>query len=251
MSNGLPGKRGAERRKKQRIQLTRAIVARLGAMGAVILDITDAGARIEHFTRLDIGKRSRLRFEWQGRAIEVEANVVSCKIHRFAHGDDGATVYQSGLMFTDYEGNALTTLRELVSTTVSRSLAEQVANARGIGPVTESHMPVFRDGVMATERIDSANKTKFLPKSEVVVDRGYVRCTLIDGRRWEKKWSRTSEQPGDGFTVLATEPAENVDQLCESYYRSDHEQRELIRVLARISVEAGHSQGEDNLKVED
>jgi hypothetical protein len=226
-----------ERRKKQRIQLTRAIVARLGSMGTVILDITDAGVRIEHFTRLDVGKTARLRFEWQGKQIDVEARVVSCKVHRFAHGDDGATVFQSGLQFTQYEGDALADLRELVSTTVSRSLAEQVANARGVGPVTESHMPVFRSGVVATTRIDSANKTRMLPKSDVVVDRGYLRCAFIDNRRWEKKWSRTSEQPPDGFTVLATEPPEHVDQLCETYQRSDAEQRELIRVLARISVE--------------
>lgn len=251
MSNALAS-RGArpERRRKQRIQLTRAIVARLGAMGAVILDITDAGVRVEHFTRLDVGKRSRLRFDWQDKQIEVEANVVSCKVHRFAHGDDGATVYQSGLAFTGYEGDALATLRELVSTTVSRSLAEQVANARGIGPVTESQMPVFRSGVVTTSRIDAVNKTRLLPKSELVGDRGYVRCTLVDGNRWEKKWSRTPEQPLDGFTLLATEPGEHVDQLCEMYYKSDREQRELIRVLARISVEKGLHPGEDNLKVE-
>ena len=36
-----------ERRKKKRIRLTRGLIARFGTMGAIILDISDAGARIK------------------------------------------------------------------------------------------------------------------------------------------------------------------------------------------------------------
>lgn len=207
-------------------------------MGAVILDITDAGARIEHFTRLDLGKRAPFRFTWQDREIEAEAEVRSCKVHRFAHGDDGTTVYQSGLLFTNFVGDALNRLRELVATSVARSLAEQVANARGIGPITERNMPVFRSGVVASSEMAPDQKNKqFIPSTEVVIERGYVRCTLINGNRWEKKWSRTPEQPPDGFTVLAAEPTDHVDQLCETYLKGTAEDRELIRLIARVSVE--------------
>jgi hypothetical protein len=214
-----------ERRSKQRIQLTRAIAARLGTMSVVILDVTDSGARVEHFTRLDVGRKIRLRFMWQIASIEVEAKVVACRVHRFAHGDDGATVYQSGLFFTGFERDSQTMLQEMVTRMVSLSLAEQVANARGLGPVLENEMPVFREGVVATTRIDTK------------VGRGYLRCTFIDNRRWEKKWSRTPEQPPDGFTLLATEPDDHVNQLCDTYKHCDRHQRELIRVLAQLSVE--------------
>lgn len=229
---------GRERRKKTRIQLTRGLIARYGATPVVILDITDAGVRIEHFTRLDVGKKSRFRFEWKDKPIEVEAAVVACRLHRFAHGDDGATVYQSGLFFSNYFDDSLTMLRDFVAQHVARSLAEQVANARGIGPVIETNMPVFRAGVVATNGIDaSAEKTKrMLPNAAVTVDRGYVRCTLT-GNRWDKKWSRSSEQPEEGFTVLASEPAMHVDQLCDVYLKSNREDREFIRKLARVSVE--------------
>jgi hypothetical protein len=239
MLNATRPPRGAERRRKTRVQLTRSIVARLGAMGAVILDITDAGARIEHFTRLDVGKKARLRFDWQAQSLDVEATVVSCRVHRFAHGDDGTTVYQSGLFFSSCDEQNLTMLKELVATVVARSLAEQVANARGIGPVTERNMPVFRSGVVATTKIDDSDgrSGRFLPSNAVVADRGYVKCVLIDGRRWEKKWSRTPEEPADGFTVLATEPADHLEQLCETYLKGDAAQRNLIRMLARVSVE--------------
>ena len=232
-------KSGPERRKKQRIQLTRGIIARFGTTGAVILDITDAGVRIEHFVRLELGRKARFRFEWQQQEVAVEAIVMSCRVHRFAHGDDGTTVYQSGLSFCEYVGDAATTLREMVATIVSRSLAEQVANARGIGPVIERNMPVFRGGVVTAEGIDQGQEKarRFIPTAEVAIDRGYTRCTLIANRRWEKKWSRSPEQPVEGFTVLATEPVEHVDQLCETYLHATEEERRLIRQLAEASVQ--------------
>lgn len=236
----LNSRNGRERRKKHRVQLTRGLIARYGATPSVILDITDAGARIEHFTRLDVGKRSRFRFEWREKTIEVEAQVVACRLHRFAHGDDGATVYQSGLLFTNYYDDASNTLRDFVAQHVARSLAEQVANARGIGPVTERNMPVFREGVVTTNGIDATEERakRMLPSAAVAVDRGYLRCTL-NGNRWDKKWSRTSEQPVDGFTLLASEPADHVETLCETYLRGSVEERQFIRLLARMSVERG------------
>jgi hypothetical protein len=228
-----------ERRRKKRIQLTRAIIARYGATGTILMDITDAGARVEHFTRFDLGKRARLRFEWNGRLIEVESQVVSCRIHRFAHGDDGATVYQSGLSFVEYVSDSATALKEMVATYVARSLAEQVANARGIGPIMGRNMPVFRSGVMAADGLaENQEKAKrLLPESAIVIERGYIRCTYVDDRRWERKWSRTSDQPEAGFTILATEPPDHIDQLCQTYQQASAEDRRLIQLMARISID--------------
>ncbi len=231
-------KHRAERRKKQRIQLTRSILARFGATGALILDITDSGARIEHFSRLDLGRKSRLRFEWQKQDVEVEAIVVSCKVHRFAPGEE--VVYQSGLFFTAYTGESATFLRAMVSTLVARSLAEQVANARGVGPLIAMDMPVFRSGVVAgAGDVEPGGEAarRFIPDTAIASQRGYIRCRLISNNRWDKKWTLTGEQPEEGFTVLASEPDENVDQLCATYLHAGEEHRRLIRLLARASVE--------------
>lgn len=228
-----------ERRKKMRIALTRGILARFGSLGIVIIDASETGARIEHFTKLELGRVASLRFEWKEADIVVSAVVVSCRVHRFIHGEQGATVFQSGLRFVDFAGEAQVKLKEMVSTAVARSLAEQVANARGIGPVTETDMPIFRAGVVTARGLQAkpGEAARLLPKSTIVADRGYVRCTLVNNNRWDKKWSRTPEQPGDGFTVLATEPAEHIDQLCDTYLHGSVEERELIKVLARVSVE--------------
>ncbi len=229
--------RPPERRKKTRIQLSRALLARFGTLGVVIIDLTDAGARIEHFTRLDVGRKTRLRLDWKHHEIEVEGTVVSCKLHRFAPGEE--TVYQSGLMFTGYPDDTATVLKDMVATLVARSLAEQVANARGLGPVTERDMPVFRSGVVAGEGIDASADQKakrYLPEAQLIADRGYIRCTLV-AERWQKKWTRQSAQPDEGFTVRASEPDENIHQLCETFLKAGAEDRKLIKLMARLSVE--------------
>jgi hypothetical protein len=115
-------------------------------------------------------------------------------------------------------------------------VAEQVANLRGLGPVTEKDMPVFRAGVVAGEGVDATHATtRKMPARRVHA--GYLRCTLVNGRRWEKRWTRDPRQPDDGFTVLATEPSDQVDMLCEDYRRTDSATRRLIRLLARLTVE--------------
>ncbi len=228
---------GADRRKKKRIELSRGVIARYGTLGVVLRDITDSGARIEHYTRLELARKARFRVDWRDKEVAVEAQVMSCRVHRFAPGEE--TIYQSGLMFTQYFDDALVELKDMTSTIVARSLAEQVANARGIGPVIEKNMPVFRGGSVVAEGLDpksdKANK-RFLPESALVADRGYIRCTLV-GRKWDKKWSRQPDQPEEGFTVSATEPSENVEQLCDTYEKASPEDRKLIRLLALASVE--------------
>lgn len=225
-----------DRRKKARLRLTRSLIARYGAQGVVIVDIHDTGARIEHFAPLTPGRSATLVFDWQSKRIETTAAVVSCRVHRFSDGPNGGTVYQSGLTYVDPSEEAVAALRELMATSIARSVAEQVANLRGLGPVSEREMPVFRGGVVAGEGVDPTQVTQ----RRLAVgrnDAGFLRCTFLNGRRFEKRWTRSPEQPHDGFTIRATEPRELVELLCDDYRRTDKETRNLIRLLARITVE--------------
>ncbi len=226
------GKR-PDRRRKPRLSLTRSLIARYGAQGVVIVDIHDLGARIEHFSQLTPGKTATLVFDWQSIRIETPAVVVACRVHRFAEGRDGGTVYQSGLSFENPSAEALTALRELMATSIARSVGEQVANLRGLGPVSERNMPVFREGMVAGEGTEATQKRMPIKRAHG----GYIRCTFLNGRRFEKRWTRSPEAPDDGFTVLATEARDQIDMLCEDYRRTDAETRRLIRLLAQITVE--------------
>lgn len=233
------GKR-PERRQKPRLRLTRSLIARYGAQGVVLVDIHEQGARIEHFAPLTVGKSATLVFDWQSTRIEVTAAVMGSRVHRFADGGDGGTVYQSGLSFVDPSPEAMTALRELMATSISRSVAEQVANLRGLGPVSEKQMPVFSDGIVAGVGVDASQVTqKRLPIARA--HSGYIRCTFLNGWRWEKRWTRSPEPPEHGFTVLATEARDQIDLLCDDYRRTDNETRQLIRLLARITVEESTS----------
>lgn len=248
MNNSMEfGRSGLERRKKKRVRLTRGLLAKLGTIGVVVLDVSETGSRVEHFTRMQTGARTRLRFSWEDRSVTVECVVVSCKVHRFFPGDAGSTVYQSGLLFTEYAEDSLTTLKAMVSAFVARSLAEQVANARGIGPVLQNDMPVFRGGVVATTEVDtkssSMNNPYLMPATanQAATRSGYIRCRLLN-HRWEKKWTREYEEPLEGFTVLATEPADQIEKLCQTYSKGDGDTRRLIRLCAQMSVEESSEQ---------
>lgn len=234
------GRSGQERRKKKRVRLTRGLLAKLGTIGVVVLDVSEGGTRVEHFTRMNTGAKTRLRFSWENRSVTAECVVVSCKVHRFFPGDAGSTVYQSGLLFTEYAEDSLATLKAMVSAFVARSLAEQVANARGIGPVLQDDMPVFRSGVVATTEVDMSGTTnKYLmpaTANEAATRNGYIRCRFLN-HRWEKKWTREYDEPLEGFTVLATEPADQIEKLCQTYSKADPETRRLIRLCALMSVE--------------
>jgi PilZ domain-containing protein len=196
-----------ERRSKPRVTLTRGLIAHFGGPGAVLIDASEGGARIEHFTRHKVGKKASIRFQWNKQPIETEAVVVWSRVHRLADSEQGA-VFQSGLSFIEQHGE----VRNMVTTLIARSAAEQMANARGIEAASQRRIPAS-------------------------VERGYVRCVLIGDSRWDRKWTQSAEQPTAGFTVPASETDEDIAQLCDTYIKADQESRKLIQLMARLSVE--------------
>lgn len=230
-----------ERRTRNRVKLAEPLVGRVNSFGAVLIDVSESGARIEHYHRMQTGADVTLRFDWEGTSISTDCRVVACRVHRFTPGDDGITIYQSGLMFTQPEGPAASALKRLTSTFIARALAEQVANAKGVIPVfEEDEMPIFRSGVLASNEYANAEARKdkhLIPGKKLVRQRGYVRCTLEKGNWWKKKWTMDPAQPVEGFTVSVYEAIEQVDLLCETYRKADRQARVLIRRMAEMSLE--------------
>lgn len=229
-----------ERRNGNRVRLASPIVARIGSYGAIVLDVSERGARIEHYTRLTTGQTAMLRFEAEQRSIAAECRVVSCRVVRFASGDDGLTVYQSGLMFTHpFDDGTAVVMKSLGTGLIARTLAEQVANAKGTLPSNERAMPIFRGELMTSNDFsaNAAEKDKHLiPIKKLVTERGYLCCRLERGARWVKKWTTNPAQPREGFTVAAHEPAEQVELLCTTYANGDRAARQLIRLMAAMSL---------------
>jgi hypothetical protein len=228
---------GTERRREKRITLPQPIVAKFGTAVVVVFDLSPAGALIEHYSRLDRGAKRPLRLQWGGNSVGISTEIVRSRIVRFIPGEDGVTVYRSGVRFDQEQTTEIERIRQTISKTIAATLAEQVANVRGFWLVDEDAMPVFREGMITTEDAELEQKlNKYLHNSSIVRKNGFYRLSLA-GRRWTRKWTLQPEQPPHGFTVSAREPENDIRVLMETYLDANAEARDLIRILAAASIE--------------
>ncbi|MGH9458208.1 MAG: PilZ domain-containing protein [Thermoanaerobaculia bacterium] len=228
------------KRRVHRIRLAPPLIAQLGSQSVVVVDISLDGARIEHEEPLKTGAELRFGFHWDDEPIQVRAQVTRCKLERFSSGGDGLTVYHSGLRFIDV-GSSGATLRRMVTVHITRALDEQRANARGAIPISIEHMPIFSGHTLTANKKESAAAIELheqLPTARIARHSGYI-CYRLDHNSWKRTRTADPGQPGDGFTVSATEDLAQVEQLCETYRKADQEGREFIRLLARLSITEG------------
>jgi len=227
----------AERRVEKRTVLGESIVARFGSSVVLIIDVSASGARIEHYSRLQRGAERPLRMQWDQESLGIVSRVVACKVERFIPGDEGLTVYRSGLVFDESQPEAIEAVRKILAKIQAATLVEQVANARGFWTLDKEEMPIFREGMLMTDEPHLDKRLKgLLPDRELVKQRGFFRLTLT-GSRWTRKWTTDSVQPENGFTISASEPQQEIPLLCEAYLNSDEDGRDLIRKLATITTE--------------
>lgn len=229
----------ANRRRAERIRLSESVVARLGTQGAVLIDLSLFGARVEHYNRLRVGEARSLRLEVGEASVSIRCVVVNSRIHRFASGDDGLTVYRSGLDFAEEHQERLTSLHQFIEHARAETLTEQIANARGFAPPPKGEMPIFRGGALTSNTFNVASTKKdehLIPDKRIAREVGFIRFSRRKDR-WSRIWTLDSSQPEDGFTVSANESLEQVYMLCKLYRDGDRGTRDMIRLLAATSLE--------------
>ncbi|HVR43032.1 MAG TPA: PilZ domain-containing protein [Thermoanaerobaculia bacterium] len=226
-------------RRVHRIRLAHPLIARLGPISVVLVDISLDGAKIEHREPIKIGAEMKLSFDWDDYSIEVRSRVTRCKLERFSGGSDGLTVFHSGLQFLAH-GGSIQVLRKMVSFHISRALEEQRLNASGALPPSVENMPIFRGHTLTANRgdADSIHLHEALPTTRIARQVGYI-CYRLIKNSWKRTRTEDPEQPEEGFTVSAAEDLAQIEGLCETYRKSDQEGRELIRLLARLSITEG------------
>ena len=228
-------------RRVQRIHLATPVVARLGTVPVVLVDVSLLGARIEHHIPLIAGAKSRLAFTFEDEEIWTECRIVRSRLERFSVGADGLTVYHSGLEFEDTPAAMKARLKLMISRFISRALEEQKMNARGEIPQHDvSKMPIFRYGQLTANMKDVMQEVgeTALPTSRIAKDTGYI-CYHLENNTWRKKRTHDPGQPVEGFTIAATEDRAQADLLCEAYLRSDVEGRKMIQLFAQLSIMEG------------
>jgi hypothetical protein len=199
-----------ERRQFQRLRLIKPILATARGENVLLLDVGVAGALIEHRGAAKPGDTFTLSFLSQGTEIAYVCEVA----HTEAHG----LVSHSGLRFLEPVGDSAARLRELMASFVDKVITAQKANASG----------GFRAANTKTflEQLGQAHRERA---------RGFARHRLVNGT-WTQETTESPVQPIDGFTIASFEDDDDVAKLRRTYERSDQEGRDLIRVLAELSL---------------
>lgn len=112
-----------DRREIQRIQFESPLGAKLEASPVILLDISASGARIEHSFPLSKGKVINLGFEYGGRSISLDCEVIRCHLENGA----GGAAYRSGLSF-DKEDPGYIELREMIADAVMKDFVARRAH---------------------------------------------------------------------------------------------------------------------------
>ncbi|HEV7238591.1 MAG TPA: hypothetical protein VGQ36_05065 [Thermoanaerobaculia bacterium] len=207
-----------DRREFQRLRLAKPILAMMDSSNALILDIGMAGAHIEHYGTTESGRQFDLTFRWQAQDVTFVCEVVRTTVVRKPAGDGKSPLSHTGVHFMKPVGNAAALLQDLIATFVGRILAAQRANAAG----EENHST--SDAILAS--LGDARRKR---------TRGYVSYRMRDSMWWRVP-TDSPMQPEDGFTVAAWEDETELEALCRTYEQSDEEGRQLIRLVAELSV---------------
>jgi len=114
---------GDDRRKIQRIQFESPLGAKMEATPVILLDISASGARIEHSFPLAKGRVINLNFEYEGRSLSIDCEVIRCHLE---NGPGGAA-YRSGLSF-DRDDPSYRDLREMIADAVMKDFVARRAH---------------------------------------------------------------------------------------------------------------------------
>ncbi len=228
-------------RRVQRVHLAQPLLARLGSVQVVIVDVSILGARVEHHVPLAAGGNSSFSFKWEEEEISSQCRIVRSRLERFSVGTDGLTVYHSGLEFESMADETKTRLKAMIGRFITRALEEQKLNARGVVPEHDvNKMPIFRFGgqLTANAKDKRVSAPSYLPASRLAKETGYI-CYNLENNSWRRKRTHDPGQPMEGFTISATEDLTQAQMLCDAYARSDHSGRRLIQLFAQLSIVDG------------
>jgi hypothetical protein len=230
-------------RRVQRVHLPVPLNARFGSHQVIVVDISVLGARIEHHIPIGTatGSTANLAFRWEDEEVNMDCRVVRSRLERFSVGEDGLTVYHSGLEFLDPTNEVRTSLKRIIGGFIARALYEQKLNARGVVPTSVDKMPIFRHGQLTENRSDVAEAvgSSALPTARIAKQTGYICFQFEKNRTWKKKRTHDPGQPAEGFTVSADEDQAQIQMLCDAYEKSDSDGRKMIQLFAQLSIIEG------------
>lgn len=214
---GNPPFDGTERRRAQRIHLEDQPPGRLDAAPIKMLELGLAGLRVSSSQAFEEGHLGELAFRYEDEDVRAQCRVVRSILQSRLSEAIGELVYHTGLEITDMDAASTQSLRNLIGKRVARALEHQRANAMGEPYQWDQVIESTRGRERPTERI-------------------YTSCRLMPNGQWTESTILKPTQPRDGFTVRASATDGEVATLRKAYEQGSDEERDMIRVLAEISL---------------
>lgn len=205
-----------DRRRAQRIHLDDRPTGHFDAKRVEIMELGLAGLRISVNVSFEPDHYGELAFQYEGEDVRARCRVARSVLQSRLSEALGELVYHVGLEITDIDQSSSQSLKNLIGKRVSKALEKQRANALG--------EPFEWDQVLESSR-----------KSEPS-DRLFTSCRLMPNGQWTESTILKPTQPRDGFTVRASATDSEIDKLKSAYEAGSEEERDMIRVLAEISL---------------
>lgn len=116
-----------EKRRIQRLDLDAPVDARVSGLVVTVLDLSTAGARIEHTFPMKAGQHGQLDFAWNGLDLSLQCEVVRTRLQKSTI-KVGVIVYNTGLRFTDPAEDSRAQLRRIVAGIATRRISPAPAS---------------------------------------------------------------------------------------------------------------------------
>jgi len=190
------------RRAKPRVIVAGSVPAVFGRCAAVLIDLSEHGARIRHFASAPRGSATRVSFTWERARFSATAEVLASRV--ITLGADPS--YETRVRFLSVDASSQVVLTTALAGISGRHIRRWVANLRGWSE-------------------------EWQPDRALLPSGWFVRCRFL-GAAWERKRTNNATQPEDGFLLPAETAEAEIVTLCDLYSRGDEDQRQLIRSLA-------------------
>ncbi len=207
----------ADRRRAQRIHLEDRPTGQFDAKPVDILELGLVGLRISAHQSFEPGQYGELAFQYEGEDVRARCRVARSALQSRLSEALGELVYHVGLEIIDIDQFSSQSLKNLIGTRVSKALEKQRANAMG--------EPSDWDQVIE----ETSRKAE-------PGERLFTSCRLLPNGQWADSTILKPTQPRDGFTVRASATDAEIEKLKTAYEAGSAEERDMIRVLAEISL---------------
>jgi hypothetical protein len=229
-----------QRRYAERITLKEPIVAMISDMEARIVEISLIGGRIEHVGRLSMNSAVTLQFRWQGESVKLKAKIARTEMRSIG----GKMGYSSGVDFAKSAAEAPVILQRIVASFIE---PESIPLPEPAAPPPKTAAPKPKPPAAAPEPAKrqpiSTAPAPFLPDIDDEVEEiseasevlPYVECAWVE-EQWVKRRTREPKQPRQGFTMLAPDSDEEIDEFCKTFEVADPETQRMIRLSFELAI---------------